>query len=290
MRVAISVSNGYVSGPGEGDEVWIVDVNNNGSYEVRERFENPAKYATRVRGVFMLRSAVEQGVNAVIVSEIGPPGYRWAVSRGIKVYIFEGKVEDAIKALIDGKLTEATGPTHGEHHNHGHGHWHHHRGVGNYEFLKPYVSEGMVIADLGCGTGYYCRFFKDYASRLYCVDIDEEALNVVKEELGNHSNVVILNEDLTNTSIPSSSVDTAFMSNVFHDIEDKETAVREIKRILKPNGRVLIVEFKKNVLFGPPFKLSPEEVEGYFTREGFVREGIVDVPPYHYMIVFRKPS
>lgn len=287
MKIALSVSGDYVSGPGEGDEVWIVEVDKD-SYKVVERFENPAKYATQVRGIFMLRSALDHGANVVILSEIGPPGYRWAVDRGIKVFIFEGKVEDAIRAFIEGRLGEAQGPTHNEHH-HGHhhyGHWH--REVDNYDFLRPYIIKDAVIADLGCGTGYYCHFFKNYASRLYCVDIDNEALEVVRNELGNYDNVVTLNEDVTKTSIPSGTVDIAFMSNAFHDVEDKEALVREIGRILKIGGRLLIIEFRKNVVFGPPFKLSPEEVEEYFVREGFIKENIVDVSPYHYMIILRK--
>ncbi len=58
------------------------------------------------------------------------------------------------------------------------------------------------------------------------------------------------------------------MSNVFHDIEDKEAVVKEVNRILKPGGRLIIIEFKKDVMFGPPFKLRPEEVEQYFNKWG----------------------
>ncbi|WP_054849994.1 class I SAM-dependent methyltransferase [Vulcanisaeta sp. JCM 14467] len=146
----------------------------------------------------------------------------------------------------------------------------------------------MVIADLGCGEGRYCDFFKDYASKLYCVDIDEAAIEEVRRRFGNYGNVTILNEDITHTSIPSGSVDLVFMSNVFHDVDDKEAAVKEISRILKPGGRLLIIEFKENVLFGPPFKLSPEEVEEYFSGAGFVREGYAEVSPYHYMLILKK--
>jgi len=290
MKIAISVSGGYVSGPGEGDEVWIVDVHDDGSYEIVERFENPAKYATHARGIYMFRSILERNVNTIILSEIGPRGFQVATRNGIKIYIFNGKAEDAIKAFVDGKLAEAVSPTHGEHHGHHmHGHWHEYEeGLGNYDFLKPFVFQGMVIADLGCGPGYYCKFFREYASKLYCVDIDSEALDIVRRELGGYGNVIVLNEDITRTTIPNSSVDLAFMSNVFHDIDDKEPVVKEVGRILKPGGKLLIIEFKKDVLFGPPFKLSPEEVEEYFTREGFVKEQFLEVSPYHYMLVFKK--
>ncbi|MFP3485865.1 MAG: hypothetical protein RXO23_07805, partial [Vulcanisaeta sp.] len=61
---------------------------------------------------------------------------------------------------------------------------------------------------------------------------------------------------------------------------ERRLVVKEVGRILKPGGKLLIIEFKKDVLFGPPFKLSPEEVEKYFTREGFVREQVLEVSPY----------
>lgn len=146
----------------------------------------------------------------------------------------------------------------------------------------------MIIADLGCGEGYYCDFFRVYASRLYCVDIDEAAIEEVRRRFGNYGNITILNEDIISTSIPSDSVDLAFMSNVFHDIEDKEAVVKEVNRILKPGGRLIIIEFKKDVMFGPPFKLRPEEVEQYFNKWGFIREDYAEVSPYHYMLVLKK--
>lgn len=284
MKVAVAVSNGYVSGPGEGDEVWIVEYNNDGSYRIVSRYENPAKRATMVRGVHMLKSALENGVEAVIVSEMGPPAFRFAAQRGLKVYMFDGPVDEALRLFAEGRLKEADQPRHGHH-------GHHHGGFMDeevYDALSQFMRDGLVIADLGCGTGRYCDFFKEYASKLYCVDIDPEALSEVKRRLGGLSNVAILNEDVAHTSIPDASVDIAFMSNVLHDIDDKEAAAREMYRILKPGGLAIIVEFKKNAPMGPPFKLSPSEVEEYFNKYGFVKEQYLEVTPFHYMLVFRK--
>lgn len=114
MKVAVASTNGFVSGPGEAEEVHIYNVDGY-NYNLIEKYDNPAKYATHARGVFMLRSALEKGVDAIIVSEIGGPGFRYVAGK-IKVYIFEGSEADALRKLINGELVEAIAPTH----EHGH--------------------------------------------------------------------------------------------------------------------------------------------------------------------------
>ena len=64
--------------------------------------------------------------------------------------------------------------------------------------------------------------------------------------------------------------------------------MEEITRVLKPSGKFCVIEFKKiEDSPGPPLniRLSPEETERVVVRHGFVRERIVDVGPYHYLLV-----
>lgn len=115
MKVAIPVTNGYVDGPGEGLEVIIYEIKDGKPYLV-ERYENPALKATAARGAHMLKSALDKGVNAVIVAEIGPPGVRLLKGKA-KIYLAPGlKVEEALDKLIKGELIETDKPTHEHHH------------------------------------------------------------------------------------------------------------------------------------------------------------------------------
>ena len=116
MKVAIPVTNGYVDGPGEGLVVQIYEVEN-GQYKLIEEYENPALRAMAARGVHMLKSAIDKGVKAVIVAEMGPPGFRLLQNYNVKAYLGEGlDVKTALEKLIKNELPELKGPTHEEHH------------------------------------------------------------------------------------------------------------------------------------------------------------------------------
>ncbi|MEM0016714.1 MAG: NifB/NifX family molybdenum-iron cluster-binding protein [Saccharolobus sp.] len=114
MKVAIPVTQGFVDGPGEGEEVHIYEIENN-NVRLIEKYENPALNAMMHRGLYMLKSALEKGVNAIIVAEIGPPGVRLLQGKA-KIYLATNmKVQEALEKLIKGELIETNKPTHGEH-------------------------------------------------------------------------------------------------------------------------------------------------------------------------------
>ncbi|ACP49611.1 Dinitrogenase iron-molybdenum cofactor biosynthesis protein [Sulfolobus islandicus Y.N.15.51] len=116
MKVAIAVTNGYVSGPSEGLAVQIYEINGN-EYKIIEEYENPALNATAARGVHMLKSAIDKGVNAVVVAEMGPPGFRFLKRYNVKAYLGMGlDAKTALEKLIKNELLEITQPTHGERH------------------------------------------------------------------------------------------------------------------------------------------------------------------------------
>nr|KJR73188.1 MAG: methyltransferase type 11 [Thermoproteus sp. AZ2] len=283
MKIAISTTNGLVDGPGEGEELAIYEVDG-GRYKLVERIKNPALSARAARGLAALAELRRRGVGAVIISEIGSRGFDVAKQWGMKIYIAEGSAEEALEKFIRGELKEAEGPTH-MHHG-GHGHWHY-GGVSEeeLELISKYLPPGGVAADLGCGPGRLCGPLGEIASKVYCVDIDADALRYVAEQgLGN---AVLLNEDLTRTTIPAGEVDLVVMSNVFHDVVDKEAAVEEIKRVLRPGGYVLIIEHKPGTPFGPPsfVKTKPDEVRRFFNR--FKEVEYRDLG-HQYAIVFRK--
>ncbi|QIW25383.1 diguanylate cyclase [Sulfolobus sp. S-194] len=118
MRIAIPVTNGYVEGPGEALKVQIYEVEGQ-EYKLIEEYDNPALKAMAVRGAHMLKSAIDRGVNAVIVAEMGPPGLRLLQNYKIKAYLAEGlDVKTAIEKFIKGELPEIIKPTHEEHHHH----------------------------------------------------------------------------------------------------------------------------------------------------------------------------
>jgi len=90
------------------------------------------------------------------------------------------------------------------------------------------------------------------------------------------------------------SISLAFMSNVLHGLvanSEADGTFKEISRVTANGGRLAIVEFKKQESpYGPPLsiRLSPDEVEALVPEYGFSKEGVHEIGPYHYAIIFRK--
>lgn len=154
------------------------------------------------------------------------------------------------------------------------------------KFLPQLFSGDEIVADLGCGPGYYCQYLVKLAKKVYCVDINKELLEIAKQVA---PSAIFLNEKASHTSIPSSSIDVVIFANSFHDMKDKEKVKEEVKRILKKGGKVIIVDWKKeDTPFGPPvyIRMSKEDYIKVFSPEfKLVKE--FEVGPYHYGLVFQ---
>ena len=92
--------------------------------------------------------------------------------------------------------------------------------------------------------------------------------------------------------IGNDSVDVCLMATVLHDLileKVADEAIKEAVRVLKPNGLLAIIEFKK--IDGPPgppmkIRLSPNEVESLVTTFGFMKKEVKEVGEYNYLITF----
>ncbi|MFP3289438.1 MAG: class I SAM-dependent methyltransferase [Candidatus Micrarchaeota archaeon] len=151
-------------------------------------------------------------------------------------------------------------------------------------YLQPIMEGAKVVAELGCGAGFYCKYLQKLAEQLYCVDSSAEAIEEAKKAV-NGSNVIFLVEDAAHTSIPSKSVDAILLANSFHDMQ-KDEVYNEIKRILNDSGKVVIIDWeKKETPFGPPLsiRLSKEDYISIF--KDFKLEKEFQPSPNHYGLV-----
>lgn len=81
------------------------------------------------------------------------------------------------------------------------------------------------------------------------------------------------------------------LSNVLHEIEDKKRYANEIKRVMKNNAKLFVIEWKKiQTNYGPPtsHRISQDEVKDVFLSEGlkFIKE--LEVSEHHYGLIFEK--
>jgi SAM-dependent methyltransferase len=159
------------------------------------------------------------------------------------------------------------------------------------ECLK--IQPGQTIVDAGCGNGYMAKKFSILAGntgKVYALDPDREAIDRLKRETENTNIEALVDDITTTTEIRERSVDLVYLSTVFHIFSDAQIAgfEREVRRILKPEGRLAVLNIKKeNTPFGPPLHMrcSPEEVR---QKLSLAPAEYVEIGEYFYMQIFLK--
>ncbi len=125
--------------------------------------------------------------------------------------------------------------------------------------------KNKVVADFGCGSGFYSNYIKKFALKLYCIDPSKNLLDAAKKyiKLNNkNKKILFINSKISDVAIPFKSVDTGLLANVFHDIDPnlRKKSIKKIKQILKHDGILIVVEWKKvKTESGPPYKLRIDE-------------------------------
>ncbi|MBI2817093.1 MAG: methyltransferase domain-containing protein [Acidobacteria bacterium] len=141
--------------------------------------------------------------------------------------------------------------------------------------LKP----GMVVADLGAGSGIFARPMAKAVGpkgKVYAVDIDKGLLDYINERAKkeNVNNIVTVLGEYSDPKIPKKDVDLAFFNDVLHHIENRATYLKALARYIKPTGQVVIVEMDKNDpntphKDKPELLLSRQQIDQWMADAGF---------------------
>lgn len=161
------------------------------------------------------------------------------------------------------------------------------------------LSDGMIVADLGAGSGFYSIISAKAVSpngRVYAVDIQKDLLERLKKEaLKNHiRGIEIITGDLEHvggTKIRDISCDVVIMSNILFMIENKKNLLIEAKRILKNKGRLLLIDWSSSFSgMGPNSEhvLYKDDALKLAKEVGFVFDKEISAGNHHYGIIFRK--
>lgn len=151
------------------------------------------------------------------------------------------------------------------------------------------IGKSEVIADIGAGRGYFARRFTAQAEKVYAVDIDAELLKLASD--GAAANLETVLAAPGDPRLPANSIDTVFFCNAFHHIENRPDYLKRLTRVLRPGGRIVIIDFHKRALpVGPPvtMKLAEQEVIREMQEAGFTKTRGFDFLPYQYFLVFNR--
>jgi SAM-dependent methyltransferase len=115
----------------------------------------------------------------------------------------------------------------------------------------------LTVVDLGAGTGYFSFRFLEENFKVISLDINEKFLSYLKSKKESHpkkSNLVIQKTKENEIGLAKQTADILFNVNVYHHIENRVEYFKNARTVLKPNGIVVIIDFKEEDLpiLGPP--------------------------------------
>lgn len=112
------------------------------------------------------------------------------------------------------------------------------------------IDSQSTVLDIACGTGEFERLLlgKNPTQRITGIDISEKMLDIAKEKYRVYSNVEFHQTSANSLPFASHTFDVAVCANAFHYFEQPLVALSEIKRVLKPNGKLIILDWNKDFL------------------------------------------
>ena len=169
------------------------------------------------------------------------------------------------------------------------------------EYQKPHevlmaldLKPGETIADIGSGSGYFSLRFAAHVGeegRVFAVDIDPEMVRHLNRRVRDAGvrNVQTVLAEPNDPLLPDGSVDRFVVVDTWHHIEDQRGYLALMKKILKPGGQIVMIDFQKRELpFGPPLamKIAREDLVRQMEGNGFHLVKEHTFLPYQYFLVF----
>ena len=117
------------------------------------------------------------------------------------------------------------------------------------------INLGDVVMDFGCGPGFYTVELAKKAKKVVAVDLSPEMIKKAQSKAAKAGvkNIEFLQSDGKNIKVEDGSVDLILLVTVYHEIGESQTVLTEFHRILKPTGKLVIVEVvKKSIFPGAP--------------------------------------
>ncbi len=156
------------------------------------------------------------------------------------------------------------------------------------------LRENDIVADLGAGMGYYALPLGEMVpeGKVYAVELDKNYLDAIGQKLHERGlkNVEIIwgnVEKPGGTKIMDAIVDKAIVSNIFFQLERKDVFLKELQRILRPEGMVLLIDWNEKSIMKRK-AVPKDEALVMFQKCGFSLLRQIDAGVQHYGMIFKK--
>jgi 2-polyprenyl-3-methyl-5-hydroxy-6-metoxy-1,4-benzoquinol methylase len=153
--------------------------------------------------------------------------------------------------------------------------------------------KNKTIIDIGAGTGYFEFKMNEPSAKIIAADVDERFIKFIDERIVSEKkmNIASRKAEYEKPPIGEKEADIVFMVDVYHHIENRKDYFSLVKKGLKPNGEMVIVDFKKGDFeHGPPneMKIHQQDIINEMKLSGFklVTQDTTTLK-YQYMLKFK---
>jgi ubiquinone/menaquinone biosynthesis C-methylase UbiE len=158
------------------------------------------------------------------------------------------------------------------------------------------IARGATVADIGAGVGYFTWRLAERvgpAGKVYANDIQEKMLERLRRNMQErglaHVEPVLGAED--DPRLPAGRMDLVLLVDVYHEFSQPRKMLQKIRESLKPDGRLVLLEYRKedpSVPIRAEHKMSVQEVKAEVEPEGFRLEKTLDLLPRQHILIFRR--
>ncbi len=161
------------------------------------------------------------------------------------------------------------------------------------EILRKFgIGEKGILLDIGCGIGYFsipaANILRE--GNVIGLDIVPEIISIAEEKASGLQNIEFRKSEEYSFPVDTASVDHVFICNVIHEVEDKQKYFDEIKRVLKTDGFLCIIDWEKKFTEKGPSvneRISKEEVISLGNLSGLQILEDIHINADHYGLKFK---
>ena len=157
------------------------------------------------------------------------------------------------------------------------------------------IHQGAVVADIGAGVGYFTWRLADVvgkSGKVYANDIQPEMIQMLKRNIRDRGlkNVEPVLGKFDDPRLPKGVIDLALLVDVYHEFSEPQKMLDRIRESLKPDGRLVLLEYRKEdpkVPIRPEHKMAVAEVKAEVEPEGYKLEKVLEILPRQHILIFR---
>ena len=160
------------------------------------------------------------------------------------------------------------------------------------ELVLEYLGnlEGKKIMDIGAGSGYFSVKLAEKGAQVIAADVDDEFQSALKKRIedNNLENIELRKIPYDSPDLTDNEVDMVLIVNTYHHIENRSDYFKKVKKGIKPEGELVVIDyFKKELPVGPPVnhKIDLETVKKELKEAGYTQLDVnTDLLPYQFIV------